>query len=95
MQSITDATGLKPGEKDDTMDLDWCGCLGYCAKSPNVQINDDQYIFTAKPDTIMQDIQQGGVNMVGKELDIERVYQDLFKDDILEQPLPTVDISEE
>lgn len=95
MQAITDATGLKPGEKNDTMDLDWSGCLGYCARSPNVQINHTHYIFTAKPDTIMQDIQQGGVNMTGKELDIEQEYQDLFKDDILEQPLPKVDISEE
>lgn len=65
MKKISDETGLKPGEKNDTMDLDYCGCLGYCARSPNVLINDKNIIFSTDTEHVMKEIEAGGEDMTG------------------------------
>ncbi len=65
MKKISDETGLKPGEKNDTMDLDYCGCLGYCARSPNVLINDKNIIFSTDTEQVMKEIEAGGEDMTG------------------------------
>lgn len=65
MNKISEVSGLKPGEKNDTMDLDYCGCLGYCARSPNVMIDDKNIVFSAEADTVMKEIEDGGEDMTG------------------------------
>lgn len=65
MKKISEETGLKPGEKNDRMDLDYCGCLGYCARSPNVMIDDKNIVFSASPETVMEEIEEGGEDMTG------------------------------
>ncbi len=79
MEEINKKTGLKPGEKNDTMDLDYCGCLGYCAQSPNVEINDTHIILSTSPETVIADIEDGGEDMSGKEIDIEQEEKKVIK----------------
>lgn len=71
MKKISTETGLRPGEKNDTVDLDYCGCLGYCSRSPNVEIDDTHIIFDTSPETIMDDIKKGGQDMSGQELSLD------------------------
>ncbi len=71
MEAIHKGAGLRPGEKNDKIDLDWCGCLGYCSKSPNVEVDDNSIVFSSKPKTIMSEIESGGEDVSGRELDIE------------------------
>lgn len=73
VKKISEETGLKPGEHNTDMDLDYCGCLGYCARSPNVLINDDHIIFSTSPETIMKEIEEGGEDMAGRELTLDEV----------------------
>lgn len=65
MKKIWEETGLKPGEKHANMDIDYCGCLGYCARSPNVMIDDKNIVFSAMPETVMKEIAEGGEDMTG------------------------------
>lgn len=74
---------MNPGEKNDTLDLDWTGCLGYCAKSPNLVIDDRYYVFTTSSETVMQDIEHGGEDMAGKEILLEQQFDTLFENDPL------------
>jgi NADH:ubiquinone oxidoreductase subunit E len=71
MNKIEKETGLQPGEENDTLHLDYCGCLGYCQTSPNILINNDHYIFDAEEETVMQEIDAGGVHHPGVEINID------------------------
>ena len=73
MEEIQKQTGFKPGESHGTMDLDWCGCLGYCGRSPNIAVNEATYIFEASPETVMDDIDHGGEDMTGRVIDPENI----------------------
>ena len=44
MQVIAEHFKLKPGEKNETIDLDFCGCTDFCDFGPNV-VEDDEYIY--------------------------------------------------
>ena len=83
METLEQEAGLKAGEKNDSLDLDWCGCLGYCAKSPNLVIDDRYYVFTTSAETVLTDIEEGGEDMEGKEIVIEQQFDALFENDPL------------
>ncbi len=70
METIEKATGLNPGERNDNIDLDWCGCLGFCGRSPNVAIDDTRYIITADRESVMKKIEEGGEEITKKEIDL-------------------------
>ncbi len=57
---------------EEKIDLDYCGCRGFCARSPVVEIDDDHYVFDSKPDTIIDKIKQGGEDMSGQMFDVDR-----------------------
>lgn len=80
MENITKASGLQPGEKNDTIDLDYRGCLGYCSKAPNVEINDTHVIFQADPDKIMEEIEEGGEDMSGRVITLDDALDEGFLD---------------
>lgn len=82
MKKISDETGLKPGEKNEAIDLDYCGCLGYCARSPNVLINDDHIVFSTSEETVMQEIEAGGEDMSGRELILDEIAK---TDDVIKE----------
>ena len=73
MEEITKNTGLKPGQINEEYDLDYSGCVGYCAKSPNILLDDKFYIFDTSPKKIMEDIAAGGEDMTGREIDLSEV----------------------
>ncbi|MBT4942342.1 MAG: hypothetical protein HOL80_04240 [Candidatus Magasanikbacteria bacterium] len=71
MEEISTQTGVAPGEKNDTYDLGYCGCFGWCAKAPCVETDGEKIIFSCEPETIMQKINDNeGVLMEEKEIDI-------------------------
>lgn len=73
MEEITKSTGVKPGEANEEYDLDYCGCTGFCSRSPNLVIDDKFYVFDSSPKKVMEDIEKGGEDMTGKEIDLEAV----------------------
>jgi NADH:ubiquinone oxidoreductase subunit E len=56
MEKLSSFFGLKAGEKNDTMHLDYCRCLGFCSEAPNVAL-DNMFVVNTSPDTIVEDIQ--------------------------------------
>lgn len=71
MDAITEETGLKPGEKNENYDVDWCGCLGWCSNSPNVEVDEKRIIMEADPKTIVQRIDKNeGEDITGEIIDI-------------------------
>jgi ferredoxin len=71
MKKIEKEAGLQSGEKNEEMDLDFCGCLGYCSRSPNIEIDDNHIVFSTSVETVMDDLAEGGEDMTGSELSIE------------------------
>ena len=71
MEKISKETGLKPGEKNDSIDLDFCGCLGYCSKSPNIEIDETNIVFSAEEESVMKEIESGGEDMSGQEIEVD------------------------
>ena len=76
MKKIEKETGLKTGESNDTMDIDYCGCLGFCHRAPNVAIDEDKIIHEAKVDTIMDKIEEGGEIIDTQDIDIDQILDD-------------------
>lgn len=91
MEKITEETGLKPGDSNDTIDLDWCGCLGYCSQSPNIEIDETNIIFSTSSETVMQDIDDGGEDMSGDDITLENVYNVLENDTLFLEDEPMTD----
>jgi len=74
MAEITKNTGVEPGKSNDQYDVDYSfGCTGYCARSPNVVIDDKFYVFDTSPSHVIEDIASGGEDMTGKEIDLSEV----------------------
>lgn len=74
MAEITKNTGVHPGKSNDQYDVDYSfTCTGYCAKAPNVVIDDVFYVFDTRPNQIMEDIEKGGEDMTGREIDLSEV----------------------
>lgn len=73
MEEITKSTGVRPGQISEEYDLDYCGCTGYCARSPNLVIDDKFYVFSTSPKTVIEDIAVGGEDMTGREIDLSEV----------------------
>ena len=87
MKKLSEETGLLPGESSDTIDLDYCGCLGYCSEAPNVAIDDTSIVTATSQKTVMKDIKKGGKSMLGQELSesdaVDSVLQRAIESDIL------------
>ena len=80
MKKIEAETGLKAGQKNDTMDLDYSGCLGKCSRAPNVAIDDDYLIMETSPKTIMEDIEKGGERIEEQVIDVDSFIEDSLAD---------------
>tara|TARA_Y100001970_G_C14213205_1_gene848116 strand:+ start:835 stop:1134 length:300 start_codon:yes stop_codon:yes gene_type:complete len=71
MEGISTGTGLEPGEKNDQYDLDYTGCLGWCAKAPCVETGGKKILFSCEPETVMDRIEKDeGVVMEEEEIDV-------------------------
>lgn len=57
MKTIEDTVGLKHGESNAEVDLNFCSCTGNCHLAPNIVVNGN-HIFEAKPETIMAEIEE-------------------------------------
>ncbi len=60
MRKLEAETGLKAGEKNDKMDLNYCSCTGNCHLAPSVMVNGN-FIHEANPDTILAEIEKAAV----------------------------------
>ena len=85
MRIIKKATGLKPGKKDATMDLDFCSCLGYCSMSPNIEVQDSDgnvgMVFTPEDENVMKAIYAGGeIQEEGNVIDADSLFDDFLVD---------------
>lgn len=56
MRKIQENTGLKAGEKNEDVDLNYCNCTGRCHLAPIVAVNGN-FIDEAKEETILADIE--------------------------------------
>lgn len=77
MRKIEEETGLKHGEKNDAVDLNYCTCTGNCHVAPSVMVNGN-FIHEANPDTIMEKIEE-----TAKEPKQETTISDATIDEIL------------
>ena len=83
MTRIEQATGVKSGEKNDEVDLSYCGCTGYCHMAPNVVVNDN-FIHHAKEDSIAKDIDEISKKKPSDETNIpEATAEELLNMDFL------------
>ena len=57
---IQEYIGLKKDGEADTISVSYCQCLSFCERGPNVQV-DRNLVFGASPETIIEEIQKGGV----------------------------------
>ncbi len=81
MQTITESTALEPGQKNDVYDVDYCGCLGWCSNSPNVEVDDTRIIMDSEPNTIMHNIDSGkGKNVTSETITIVPITDDFLGD---------------
>jgi len=64
---------------EEEIDLDYCGCRGFCAHSPVVEIDDDRYVFDSRPETIVEEIKKGGEDMSGQMFVVERNGDFIYK----------------
>ena len=83
MRVIEEETGVTAGTSSDAVDLNWCGCLGYCAQSPNVLVGEHGYILCANEKTIMEEIDRGGTAMPGDDRTIDEAYDSYLANDPL------------
>lgn len=81
MRTISEETGVQPGEKTNTIDLDYCDCLGWCSNAPNIEVDDSRILFDADPNSVMDRIanKASGVPNTGQVIDVD----DILNDDIL------------
>jgi NADH:ubiquinone oxidoreductase subunit E len=80
MYALEDFFGLKAGEKNDKIDLDYRSCTGYCEQGPNVVENSDKIYHGSSSSNIVERIN----NDEGKKLEtikpdkLEKILSDLF-----------------
>lgn len=88
MDEISKSTGVQPGKHNDQYDVDYTfGCTGYCARSPNLVIDDKFYVFDTRARTVMEDIADGGEDMTGREIDLSEVdFLGDLSDNIISPP---------
>jgi NADH:ubiquinone oxidoreductase subunit E len=70
MEKISKELDVKPEQSNEKYELTRCGCTGYCGKAPNVRV-DDNIVFSADEDTIIEEIKKGGESIKGKEIDVD------------------------
>jgi NADH:ubiquinone oxidoreductase subunit E len=56
MEKLSSFFGLKSGEKNDRIDLDYCRCLGFCSEAPNVAV-DDTFVTNTNANTVTEDME--------------------------------------
>ena len=57
MHKIEADTGLKAGEKNDEVDLNYCNCTGHCHLAPITVVNGN-FIHEGKEETILAEIEE-------------------------------------
>ncbi len=71
MERLEQHYGLAAGQANDQVDLRYRACRGFCEEGPTVDV-DDKTVIRAKPDTIVDDIEQGrAIDMRGREVDVD------------------------
>jgi len=81
MSTIEEAIGLSAGQKDEKNDLDYCGCVGWCSNSPNIEVDDSRIIMDCDPKTVVSKI-NGNEGKVSSDEIIEISIKDDFLGDI-------------
>jgi len=57
MRKIEAETGLKAGEKNEEVDLNYCSCTGHCHLAPVTVVNGN-FIHEGKEETVLQEIEE-------------------------------------
>lgn len=78
MEALAANYQTKPGGQNTNVDLNFCGCLGYCEQAPAVLVDDTILIPNATTDTVAKNVE------TKQGLDIRKMSLDeLTKDDFL------------
>ena len=57
MAALEKIFGISAGNKNESVDLAFCPCTGFCEQGPNVVVNDEQFYLNAKPETIAHELE--------------------------------------
>jgi len=82
MRTIENSVGLKAGEKNNDIDLGFCGCTGHCHMAPVVVVNGN-FIHQAKPENIMNEIEKAANQPPQDSNLIEATVEEAFSNDFL------------
>lgn len=82
MQAIERAFGVRSGQQNDEIDLDFCACTGNCEQAPNVRVGGRHIIHHANRDTVVKKIQNNEVDEIKKILIDENFLGDNFLGDL-------------
>ncbi len=77
MEQVEKDTGVSAGTANNDYDVDYCGCLGWCSNSPNVQVDDERILFDVAPEDAMRRI-NSEENNEGPYLHIDLLIDDPF-----------------
>jgi NADH:ubiquinone oxidoreductase subunit E len=78
MEALAENYQTKPGGQNANVDLNFCGCLGYCEQAPAVLVDDTLLIANATMATIVENVEaRHGTDIRKMSLD------ELTKDDFL------------
>ena len=82
MKKIEESTGLKHGESNETIDLNYCSCTGNCHLAPNVAVNGN-FVNQANPDTVMDEIEIAA-NLKPEDIEItDASFEEIANNDFL------------
>jgi NADH:ubiquinone oxidoreductase subunit E len=82
MKKIEEATGLKPGEKNEEIDLNYCSCTGNCHLAPSVVVNGN-FVHEANPDTIMNEIETAALKEPQESTVTDATIDEILNNDFL------------
>ena len=82
MRKIETETGLKPGEKNEETDLNYCNCTGSCHLAPIVVVNGN-FIHEAKEETIIKDIEEAATREPQDPGIIDASVEEVLNNDFL------------
>ncbi|MFA6424382.1 MAG: NAD(P)H-dependent oxidoreductase subunit E [Candidatus Magasanikbacteria bacterium] len=82
MRKIESDTGLKAGEKNDKVDLNFCSCTGNCHLAPIVAVNGN-FIHEAKEETILKEIEEAATREPQDPGIIDASVEEVLNNDFL------------
>ena len=77
MEALQTFFKLKPGELNDTVDLNYCPCTGFCEQGPNVVVDDEKMYYGIKPGEVIDRLQnESAVDLVIIEKEIDQLLNE-------------------